>query len=294
MTQKVTVIVLNWNGESDTAACIDSLLVQEGVALEVLLVDNDSSDGSGARLSERYPGVQYLQTGANLGYAGGNNRGLAWAMQRGAEWVLVCNNDTVAEPQCVRLLLAAAQADERIAALAPLIVRFDAPDRVWFAGGTFSVARGMGNHDHEGETVDEVERRIGTEQWQHCTFLTGCCLLIRVRALEAVGMFREDFFAYVEDVDLSLRLRRAGWRLGWVPRAHLAHRVPTRHAPPSPIQITLRDRNRRRMVRDRYPWYLRAVFAAWFWPTRLISLGRYLLGRDWPRARAILEGMTAH
>ena len=293
MTQTIVAIVLNWNGESDTAACLDSLLVQEGVALEVLLVDNDSTDGSGARLHLRYPGVQYLQTGANLGYAGGNNRGLAWAMERGAEWVLVCNNDTVADPQCLRLLMAAAETDERIAALAPLIVRFDAPDRVWFAGGTFSVARGAGRHDHEGSTVADVERRIGPEQWQSCTFLTGCCLLIRVRALEAVGMFREDFFAYVEDVELSLRLTRSGWRLGWVPRARLAHRVPARNAPPSPIQIALRDRNRRWMVRDRYPWYLRAVFAGWFWPTRLISLGRYVLGRDWPRARAILEGMTA-
>ena len=293
MTQVVTAIVLNWNGESDTAACLDSLLMQQGVALEVLLVDNDSPDGSGERLRGRYPDIHYLQTGANLGYAGGNNRGIAWAMARGAEWVLVCNNDTVADPQCVRLLMAASQADERIAALAPLIVRFDAPESAWFAGGTLSVARGLGRHDHEGANVADVERHIGTAEWQPCTFLTGCCLLLRVRALEAVGTFREDFFAYVEDVDLSLRLSRAGWILGWVPRARLAHRVPPRDAPPSPTQIALRDRNRRRMVRDRYPWYLRAVFAAWFWPTRLISLGRYILGRDWPRARAILEGMTA-
>ena len=293
MTQRVTAIVLNWNGESDTAACLDSLLVQQGVALEVLLVDNDSPDGSGERLRGRYPDLHYLQTGANLGYAGGNNRGIAWAMDRGAEWVLVCNNDTVAEPQCVRTLLAAAQADERIAALAPLIVRFDSPESVWFAGGTFSVARGLGRHDHEGATVAQVERRLGTAAWQPCTFLTGCCLLLRVRALDAVGAFREDFFAYVEDVDLSLRLSRAGWRLGWVPRARLAHRVPARDALPSPAQIALRDRNRRRMVRDRYPWYLRAVFAGWFWPTRVISLGRYVLSRDWARTRAMLEGMTA-
>lgn len=293
MTQTVVAIVLNWNGESDTAACLDSLLAQDGVALDLLLVDNDSPDGSGARLHRRYPNVQYLQTGANLGYAGGNNRGFAWAMERGAEWVLVCNNDTVVDPQCVRLLLAAAQADERIAALTPLIVRFDARDRVWFAGGTLSIARGLGRHDHAGATVADVERRIGTDVWQPCTFLTGCCLLLRVRALQDVGTFREDFFAYVEDVDLSLRLSRAGWRLGWVPRARLAHRVPARDAPPSPTQIALRDRNRRRMVRDRYPWHLRAVFAAWFWPTRLISMGRYVMGRDWPRTRAILEGMTA-
>ena len=292
VTPPTVAIVLNWNGEHDTMACLDSLVLQRGADFAILLVDNASADGSGARLHALYPGVHYLQTGSNLGYAGGNNRGIAWALGRGARWVLIVNNDTVAEPDCVRRLLAAAQSCECVGALAPLIVRFDAPERIWFAGGTFSRLRALGRHDHEGRLVTDIVRDAGDgEGWRQCSFLTGCCMLLRADALEAVGTFREDFFAYVEDVELSLRLARAGWQLGWVPDARMAHRVPPVGAPPSAMQITLRDRNRRRLVRDLYPFSSRVAFGLWFLPTRLVTLVRYATARDWERFRAILRGM---
>lgn len=293
MTADLVAIVLNWNGEHDTAACLDALMGQEQVAMEILLVDNGSLDGSGERLRVRYPTVKYLQTGANLGYAGGNNRGIEWAVARGAEWVLVVNNDTVADVACVHHLITAARLDGRIGALAPLIVRFDAPDRIWFAGGSLSLVRALGRHDAEGRTIRDIAIDGPDAEWRQCTFLTGCCILFRARALADTGLFREDFFAYVEDVELSLRLTRAGWLLGWVPAARLAHRVPAEGLSPSPMQIVLRDRNRRRMVRALYPWYLRLIFLGWFWPTRIISLLRYMLGGDWERSRAILKGASA-
>ncbi len=289
----VHAIVLNWNGESDTAACLESLLAQRGVTLEILLVDNASDDGSGERLRNRYPRIAYLQTGANLGYAGGNNLGIDWALARGAAWLLVVNNDTVADPECVRRLLEAAASDARIAALSPLITRFDDPHRVWFAGGRFDRARAIGSHDHENERLDVV---LGSDDEsgaliRTCSFLSGCCLLLRARAIEDAGHFRADFFAYMEDVDLSLRLTESGWRLGWVPAARLAHRVPLHGTPPSPMQILLRDRNRRRFVRAHYSPAWRIVFAFWFYPTRMIHLARYTLTGDWSRARAVIAGM---
>ncbi|CAN5748107.1 N/A [soil metagenome] len=291
----LVAVVLNWNNEGDTAACLDSLLAQEGVSLEILLVDNASADGSGARLHERYPAVHYLETGENLGYAGGNNAGLRWALDRGAEWILVVNNDTVADASCLARLLGVAAQDAHIGALAPLIVRHDAPERVWFAGGHFSRLRALGTHDHEGEIADDVARTAarGDHTWRACTFLTGCCLLLRGEALRDVGLFRADFFAYVEDVELSLRLREAHWQLGWVPAARLAHRVPPVGTAESPMQITLRDRNRRRLVRDRYPLRDRVLFHIWFVPTRVVHLLRYVMRRDMARTKAILAGMTS-
>ncbi len=290
----LVAVVLNWNNEADTAACLDSLLAQEGVFLEILLVDNASADGSGARLRARYPAVHYLETQENLGYAGGNNAGLRWALDRGADWVLVVNNDTVADANCLARLCAAGSRDPRIGALAPLIVRHDAPTRVWFAGGHYSRLRALGTHDHEGEVADDVARQGSREDhpWRACTFLTGCCLLLRAQALEEVGLFRADFFAYVEDVELSLRLREAHWQLGWVPAARLAHRVPPAGTAESPMQITLRDRNRRRLVRDRYPLRDRVLFHMWFVPTRVVHLVRCMMRRDMARTRAILAGMT--
>lgn len=291
---RVWVIVLNWNGEEDTAACVDSLLAQRGVSIEILVVDNASPDGSGERLHARYPRLAYLQTGANLGYAGGNNRGYAWVRARGADWVLVLNNDTVADPDCVRHLLDVATTDSRIAALAPLIVRHDHPDRVWFAGGRHDRIRAVGVHRHWNAPVAQVLRDVGSgAAWQSCSFLTGCCLLLRCAAIGAAAPFREEYFSYVEDLELSMRLRRDGWHIGWAPAARLAHRVPAIGSAPTPMQVWLRDRNRRRLVREGYrrPW--RALFALWFWPTRIMLLVRYAARRDWARASAILTGMTA-
>lgn len=290
----IAVVVLNWNNEADTAACLDSFLAQRGVELDVLIVDNASPDGSGERLRARYPSLAYLQTGANLGYAGGNNRGIEWARARGAEWIVVVNNDTVADPDCVRTLREAASADARIGALAPLIVRFDDPSTVWFAGGRHDRARALGIHAHFGEPVaDALPANGDRSPVRHCSFITGCCLLLRTAALAEVGHFRADYNSYVEDLELSVRLRRAGWRLGWVPAARLAHRVPRQGVEPSPRQIILRDRNRLRFVRDHYslPW--RVAFAIWFWPTRLAHVARYALSGDGARARAIIEALTA-
>jgi GT2 family glycosyltransferase len=288
----VTIVVLNWNAERDTAACLESFLAQRGVRVSILLVDNASVDGSADRLRQRFPQVSYLQTGANLGYSGGNNRGIAWAVERRAERILVVNNDTVADPDCVRRLLEAASTDARLAAVAPLIVRQDDPERIWFAGGRFDRVRGIGVHAHEGEPAGMLRRPDTTQsEWRPATFLTGCCLLLRADALAEVGVFREDFFAYGEDVELCLRLRAAGWHIGWVPGAKLAHRVPPRGAPPTPEQIKLRDRNRRRLVRLHYRWPWRLAFSLWFWPTRLVHLVRYASRGDLGRARAILVGM---
>jgi GT2 family glycosyltransferase len=237
--------------------------------------------------------VSYLQTGENLGYAGGNNRGIDWALARGAEWLLVVNNDTVAEPDCLRRLLEAAATDDRIGALAPLIVRHDDRDRVWFGGGRHDRTRAVGVHEGFNAPVRSVLARIPSgAPVQSCTFLTGCCLLLRAAAVAEVGGFRAEYFSYVEDLELSVRLRAAGWRIGWVPAARLAHRVPPIGTEPTPLQIRLRDRNRRRLVHEAYrlPW--RLLFALWFWPTRLILLARYALRRDWARASAIGAGMA--
>ena len=292
MSGGVVVVVLNWNAERDTAACLDSFLSQRGVHTSILLVDNASTDGSADRLRARFPMVHFLQTGANLGYSGGNNRGIAWALERRAAWILVVNNDTVADPDCVRQLLAAAVRDPSLAAVAPLIVRHDDPRRVWFAGGHFDRMRGIGVHLGEGEPVDAVVAGPEADgDYRVASFLTGCCLLLRPAAIEEVGPFPEDYFAYGEDVELCLRLRDAGWRVGWVPSARLAHRVPPRGAPPTPDQIRLRDRNRRRLVRRHYDRRWRIAFALWFWPTRIIHLVRYALRGDGGRARGILAGM---
>jgi GT2 family glycosyltransferase len=280
--------VLNWCNDHDTKACVDSLIAQDYPALDVLIVDNGSPDGSGSRLHARYPNVDYLQTGQNLGYAGGNNRGMARALNGGADYVLVINNDTVLEKSCVRELVDAAGGEEGIGAVGAKILRYDHPDRIWFDGGVFDRMRAIGHHLRE----NEVDANPAGRAVSDVSFLTGCCLLIPAATLRRVGYFRDEFFCYTEDVEYGLRLMNSGLRLAYAPAARLLHRVPPAGTPPSPAQIRLRDRNRRRIVRLHYSVVHAAIFAIWYYPTRIGSMIRYVVQGEWERAKAVWRGMT--
>ena len=284
---KVVVVVLNWCGEADTRACLESLLCSAGHPFEILLVDNGSPDGSGERLRAAFPQVAYLQTGRNHGFTGGNNRGIEGARAAGAEYVVVLNNDTVVASDCVSRLVETARAHPRAGAVAPTMLVHDAPDVVWYAGGTLSLGRGAGLHAGAGRPAPRVDERMRPVE---TTFVTGCCVLLTRDAIDVVGGFEDSFFAYCEDVDLSYRLARAGFALLHEPRARLTPKVPVGDAEPSPFQIVQRDRNRRRFVAMRLGAARRARFAMWFYATRLALLARYALRRDWARARAIWQG----
>lgn len=283
----VVAVVLNWCGEQVTRRCLESLGSCTYDRLEILLVDNGSPDGSGERLRAAFPDVAYLQTGSNLGYAGGNNRGIEWALERGAQQVLVLNNDTVVEPEAVsRLVQAMTEGGSDVGAVAPKILRLDDPERIWYAGGDFSALRGLGLHRRQGE------RDVAGPQEEpaEVTFVTGCCCLLSADALRAVGGFDESLFAYVEDVDLSLRFLEARYRLVYEPRARVLHDVQPEGAHPTPFQIRQRDRNRRRVMRRHFRWYERIPFVAAFYATRVLRFVQYVIAGDPARARAILAG----
>jgi GT2 family glycosyltransferase len=281
----VAVIVLNWCGEEDTVACVESLRRSTYPRLSILVVDNASPDGSGDRLRARLAGVEVLQTGANLGYAGGNNRGFDRVLKDAADYVLVLNNDTVVDPECVAALVETARRADA-ALVAPKILYHDAPHLIWYAGGDFLPARALGRHRREGELDATSPARA-----EPITFATGCCFLIRADVLRALGGFDESYFAYVEDVELSLRITRAGLRMFVEPNARLYHRIPVGAEVATPFQLRQRDRNRRRLVRTHFNFWQRLAFAAWFYPTRAIHFLRYILAGAWPQARAVFVGM---
>ncbi len=285
--RRVVAVVLNWCNEHDTKACVDSLEKQDFSALSILIVDNGSPDGSGAKLHARYPNAAFLQTGKNLGYAGGNNAGMKEALALGADFVLVVNNDTVLEQGCVRELVRTAEAHDDAGMIGAKVLRYDDPNRIWFGGGKFSRLRAMGMHEREHFVdLDPAERQV-----IEATFLTGCCLLIPAETLRAVGYFRDDFFAYMEDAEYGLRIMQSGRRLLYTPAARIRHRVPPRGTLPSPMQIRLRDRNRRRIARLHYGARDTFAFMAWFYASRVALMARYLLQGEIERTRAVVEGM---
>lgn len=281
----VVAVVLNWGAEQVTRECLASLGRSDYRGLRTLLIDNGSPDGSGARLHESFPDIPYLQMGRNLGYGAANNRGIEWALAHGARYVLVVNNDAVVMPGAVSRLVATAESGGHVACVAPFIGYHDEPAVGWFAGGRFSRLRGLGVH--RPARASEVRREP-----EEVSFASGCVLLLSAKAIREVGMFTEDFFAYVEDAELCVRLTRAGYRILYEPRAVALHRTPRLNEDPTPYKIRLRDRNRRRVMRRHFGLWVRVPFLVRFFTTRLILLVRYVARGDWPRTTAVLRGMV--
>ncbi len=210
----VYTIVLNWNRPELTLRCLASLDAVEYANHEVVVVDNGSTDDSVLRIRERYPPLRIIETGANLGYAGGNNVGIRAAHEAGADYVLMLNNDAVLTPGCIGTLVAAAEADTAAGALSPKIMRFDGG--IAYEGASFDRRLAYVSR-HRGPTSTDAPVDVG--------FAPGTSLLIRMTAIQQTGLLDESFFLYWEDVEYSHRLTQHGWRLLYVPTALVHHEV---------------------------------------------------------------------
>jgi len=212
----VYLITLNWNRRDDTLKCLGSLQQLDYPNTRLLVVDNGSTDRSVEAIREHFPAAKQILNAENLGFAGGFNRGLRFALEADADYILMVNNDTFVAPDLLEKLLQACEPAD-VGAVAPLIYYAAAPDRVWSAGAGRSrwTLELTGDHGREEQFTEVTERE----------FLSGCGLLIKRQVLERVGLFDERFFMYYEDSDFALRVRQAGYRLLLVPQAKMWHAV---------------------------------------------------------------------
>jgi GT2 family glycosyltransferase len=208
----LVAVVLNWNGGDDTLAALGSL---DG--FDAICVDNGSVDGSDAAVERRFPQVELLRLGENRGFAGGSNAGIRRALERGADWVLLLNNDAVAQPGLADALGRAA-ASRPDAGILACKVLFEDGRTVMYAGASFNPWLGYSG------------RRVGFggpdrfREQRDVRRADGAAMALSRALLERVGLLDEDLFAYVEDVDLSLRARAAGFAIVFVPDAVVRHK----------------------------------------------------------------------
>ena len=294
MAREVWTVVLNWNGRDDTAACLESLRavrVPSDVAWTRLVVDNGSGDGSLETLPARFPEVRSHATGANLRWAGGNNAGLALAQAEGADGVLLLNNDTVLEPDCLARLLEAVERHPEGGLFGPTILSWDGRT-IWSAGGDVWPALGWAAHRKLGQSYDP---RALAGDAEPCGYLTGAALYVTRACLERVGLLDEGYYLYGEDADYALRVRALGQSCLWVPAAVMRHKVSGSSGAASPFKAYHRTRAGMRLASRHARGIARATWPLTF-PVLLLaqSAAWAVRGGGWPAFEAAWRAWADH
>ena len=220
MDRRVYVIVLNWNGRNVIGPCLSSLAKVAAPRLEIIVVDNASSDGSADIVRREFPGVELIVNERNLLFAEGNNVGLRRAIARGGERFLLLNNDTEVDPSFAARMLEALEGDERAGIVGPKIFYDDDPKRIWYGGGGFYPIVWIPKHRNIRKLDGAVSEVRGETGW-----VSGCAMLVRSEVIEKIGLLDPTYTIYCEDVDFSLRARRAGWKCLYEPSAIVWHKV---------------------------------------------------------------------
>lgn len=273
---RVIAVILNTNRRDDTLACLASLQQGDYQRLQILVLDNHSSDGSVEAIHTLYPAVQMIVLPENRGYAGNNNVGICEAINQGADWVFVLNEDTVLAPTCLSLLVEVGEADPQIGMVGPLVFHFGEPNVIQSAGGR------LDRHWQSWHIGQNETEQYQFSSPQDVDWLSGCAMLVRRSLIEQVGALDERFFYYWEETEWCFRAHKAGWKIVCAAQARLWHKGVQRHYTPGPHVTYYNTRNRFLfMAKHRAPFTVR-LFA---WLTVVRTLASWSIKPRWRKMR---------
>ena len=285
MVEKVYIIISNWNGWRDTIGCLESVFQSSWTDYQVIVRDNASTDGSEEEilrwakskslsfirydrqtaeeggLSEKeealkHPSMVFIQTGENLGYAGGNNVAMRYVLGRGdAKYIWLLNNDTVVDKEALVELVKLAETDEEIGMVSSKLLYHDRPNILQTAGGS-RIVPWMGNASIIASN-EEDSGRWDSPLEPDC--LNGASLLVKTEAIKAIGLMDEKYFLYWEDADWGVRARRKGYRLLYCPKSKVWHKEGGTTGYLSPQADYYWIRNGLYFTNKFYPYYLPLV-----------------------------------
>ena len=249
---KVYLIILNWNGYKDTCECLRSVLDISFNDLQVVVVDNASTNNScdeieywakqngletirlSRELAENSEVTSYskpgaldvgnsiflIQTGENLGFAGGNNIGISFALRMQAEYVWILNNDTVVDPGCLEPLISVMEINSHIGIAGSRVMYYDRPNEVQTTGMRLGINYLTISHYDFGN----VDANVILVQPVEVDCVAASSMLVRSKMVEEIGLMDEDYFMYHEDIDWQIRVRKHGWKVFYVPSSGILHK----------------------------------------------------------------------
>lgn len=254
-----SIITVNFNQPQVTIAFLESVKVntkQEEV--EVILVDNGSREDCHQEFKNVYPGLIYIRSEKNLGFAGGNNLGIRVAQ---GEFLLLLNNDTEITPNLVTELSTALKNDQNIGLISPLLLYYDQPEIIQYAGFTemnyiTCRNRGIGSMDINQGQYDAVSRETG--------FCHGAAMMCRREDLLQIGLMEEQFFLYYEELDWCEKFKRAGKKIWFTGRTQVFHKESMSVGKESIIKTYFMTRNRMLYIRRNTNWFNALIFSLYY------------------------------
>jgi GT2 family glycosyltransferase len=291
MDKKVSIILLNYKGTKDTLSCVESLEKIEYDNFEIIIVENDSPDDSYEVLSEAIGNKHTLiKSPSNGGFAKGNNIGINYALEKGTDFVLLLNNDTLVEKDFLREMINCYHRNEAVGMVGCKILYESRRDLIWYGGGELNLKRFYGLHHGEGQKDCEefnIEKEV--------TFNTGCVMLIPKEVIEKVGTLPEEYFLYYEDVDYSLSVQEAGYKIFYCPKAVVYHKVSaSTGGEESPFAVEWNTRNRIIFMNKFKHKVNKLEFLkakSFFYSTRIIKLLQYKAKGQEEKAKALKVGI---
>jgi len=230
---EVAIVILTWENYAETADCLDSLRAISYENYRVIVVDNGSEDGSAERLRAEYDWCEFIINDDNIGFAPGNNVGISHAVETGADYVCLLNDDTLVKPDFLEPLVDTMERYDRVAAVGGLN-RLPDSDEIHNAGYVFHpwlAAKG------------ELHREPVSDEPYPVDFVQSCLVLLNPEFLDAVDLLNEEYFLGMEDVDLAWKARSKGWKVLVNPDSEIYHRIG-RTSTSSPFSIYHKTRNK--------------------------------------------------
>lgn len=284
-TLSVFVVIPSWNLVDDLVVCIDSLLGSSSQPLFVVVVDNASTDGTCGIIQNRFKeSVKVIVCEQNLGFARAVNIGIQFAVEAGAEFVLVLNNDTLVDSHMVFDLVNALESYPAVGIASPLIYRFDDPDCIWRIGDRQLWGPPL---------IWKIAKLPSRQEPVSVEYVTGCAMMVKREVFSVVGGFATDYQMYFEDADFCQRVRASGFGILVVPQAKMWHKVSQSTRTLVPQRVYDQFRGRVIFMNRHSPLALWGLANLYIWVRLMIEFGRYLFLGDWRSAMAAVQGVLA-
>lgn len=257
--KKVYIIIVNWNNPKDTMECIKHVKRLKYPDFSVIVVDNGSTDDSVKIIQGSFPDIQLIETKRNIGYPAACNIGIDHGLKEGAHYIFLLNNDVIVDEEALNELVKVMEKNRSIGIAGPKVYFYHDKSRIFSAGGRLSMLTGQNWAVGQGEIDTPKYNTI-----REVDYVSGCAFLIKRELLDDIGYMDPQYFMYYDEIDLCVRARKKGYKVVYVPRAKVWHKVSATAYKVGGLKEYYVTRNRFLIQKKFLKRLEYAVFLTWF------------------------------